>query len=135
MMGSPSANGGLAARPWGAPILVEAKPNARWSLDFVHDQFAHRRRSRIVNIVDDVTRKCLGAVPETPMLGRGVARELTAIIERRGARNDRVRPWHRVHLQRHARLVQGRSDQLALHRTGKADAKWVHREFQEPDAR
>ena len=23
-----------------APILVEARPNARWSLDFVHDQFA-----------------------------------------------------------------------------------------------
>lgn len=22
------------------PILVEARPNARWSLDFVHDQFA-----------------------------------------------------------------------------------------------
>jgi Transposase len=27
-----------------APILVEARPNARWSLDFVHDQFANRRR-------------------------------------------------------------------------------------------
>jgi putative transposase len=26
-----------------APILVEAKANARWSLDFVHDQFAGRR--------------------------------------------------------------------------------------------
>jgi putative transposase len=23
-----------------APILVESKPNARWSVDFVHDQFA-----------------------------------------------------------------------------------------------
>jgi transposase InsO family protein len=39
-----------------APILVEAKPNARWSLDFVHDQFACGRRFRILNIVDDVTR-------------------------------------------------------------------------------
>ena len=28
-----------------APILVEAKPNARWSTDFVHDQFANGRRS------------------------------------------------------------------------------------------
>ena len=27
-----------------APILVEAKPNARWSLDFVHDQLASGRR-------------------------------------------------------------------------------------------
>ena len=38
-----------------APILVEAKPNARWSLDFVHDQLACGRRFRILNIVDDVT--------------------------------------------------------------------------------
>ena len=38
------------------PILVEAKVNARWSLDFVHDQFAQGRRFRILNIVDDVTR-------------------------------------------------------------------------------
>ena len=27
-----------------APILVEATPNARWSVDFVHDQFACGRR-------------------------------------------------------------------------------------------
>jgi len=44
-----------------APILVEARPNARWSLDFVHDQFATGRRFRILNVVDDVTRECLAA--------------------------------------------------------------------------
>jgi transposase InsO family protein len=38
-----------------APLLVEARANARWSLDFVHDQMAHGRRFRILNIVDDVT--------------------------------------------------------------------------------
>jgi putative transposase len=67
-----------------APILVEAKPNARWSLDFVHDQFANGRRFRILNIVDDVTKECLGAIPDTSISGRRVARELTAIVERRG---------------------------------------------------
>ncbi|MGY4230291.1 transposase InsO family protein [Bradyrhizobium sp. USDA 4503] len=35
-----------------ASILVEARPNARWSLDFVHDQFANGRCLRILNIVD-----------------------------------------------------------------------------------
>ena len=35
-----------------APILVEAKANARWSLDFVHDQFACGRRFRVLNVVD-----------------------------------------------------------------------------------
>jgi hypothetical protein len=48
-----------------APILVEARPNARWSLDFVHDQLAYGRRFRILNIVDDVTRECLAAIPDT----------------------------------------------------------------------
>ena len=67
-----------------APILVEARPNARWSLDFVHDQFANGQRLRILNIVDDVTKECLGAIPDTSISGRRVARELTAIVERRG---------------------------------------------------
>ena len=34
-----------------APVLVEARPNARWSLDFVHDQFGSGRRFRILNIM------------------------------------------------------------------------------------
>ncbi len=36
-----------------APILVAARVNARWSLDFVHDQFACGRRFRVLNVVDD----------------------------------------------------------------------------------
>ena len=67
-----------------APILVEAKANARWSLDFVHDQFANGRRFRILNVVDDVTKECLGAIPDTSISGKRVTRELMAIIERRG---------------------------------------------------
>ena len=67
-----------------APILVEVMPNARWSLDFVHDQLAYGRRFRILNIVDDVTRECLAAIPDTSISGRRVARELTALIDQRG---------------------------------------------------
>lgn len=66
------------------PILVEAKVNARWSLDFVHDQFAFGRRFRILNIVDDVTRECLAAIPDTSISGKRVARELTMLISSRG---------------------------------------------------
>jgi putative transposase len=66
------------------PILVEPKVNARWSLDFVHDQFALGRRFRILNIVDDVTRECLAAIPDTSISGKRVARELTALIGGRG---------------------------------------------------
>ena len=67
-----------------APLLVEAKPNARWSLDFVHDQMANGRRFRILNIVDDVTHECLASIPDTSISGHRVARELTALIEWRG---------------------------------------------------
>ena len=67
-----------------APILLESKSNARWSVDFVHDQLACGRRLRTLNIVDDVTRECLAAIPDTSIAGRRVARELTALIKRRG---------------------------------------------------
>jgi transposase InsO family protein len=66
-----------------APILVEARPNARWSLDFVHDQFAGGQRFRVLKVVNDVARECLAAIPDTSISGRRVARELTTLIERR----------------------------------------------------
>jgi hypothetical protein len=59
--------------------LLEARANARWSLEFVHDQFASGRRFRILNVVDGVTRECLAAIPDTSISGRRVARELTGI--------------------------------------------------------
>lgn len=67
-----------------APILIEAQANARWSLDCVHDQFACGRRFRILKVVDDVTRECPAAIPDTSISGRCGARDLTALIERRG---------------------------------------------------
>lgn len=38
------------------------------------------RRFRVFNIVDDVTRECLAAIPDTSISGCRVARELTDII-------------------------------------------------------
>ena len=42
------------------------------------------RRFRVLNIVDDVTRECLAAIPDTSICGRRVVRELALLIERRG---------------------------------------------------
>lgn len=67
-----------------APILVAPAANARWSLDFVHDQFACGRRFRILNIIDDVTKECLAAIPDTSIGGKRVVRELTVLTARRG---------------------------------------------------
>jgi len=66
------------------PPPVLALSNQRWSLDFVHDQLVTGRRFRILNIVDDVTRECLAAVPDTSISGKRVVRELTELIARRG---------------------------------------------------
>jgi putative transposase len=67
-----------------APLLTVHAPNARWLVDFVHDQFAQGRRFRIFNVIDDVTQECLAAVVDTSISSRRVARELTALVARRG---------------------------------------------------
>jgi putative transposase len=67
-----------------APLLLLALPNARWSIDFVHDQLACGRRFRILNVIDDVTKECLAAVADTSISGKRVARELAALVARRG---------------------------------------------------
>ena len=50
-----------------APILTPLKPNARWSLDFVSDQFTDGRRFRILIVVDDCTRECIGLLADTSL--------------------------------------------------------------------
>ncbi len=47
------------------------------------DQFANGQRFRVLNVVDDAARKCLSAPPDISISGHRVARELTALIERR----------------------------------------------------
>ena len=66
-------------RPMETPVAA----NQRWSLDFVADQFTDGRRFRILAVVDDCTRECLGLVADTSISGGRVARELDAIIARR----------------------------------------------------
>ena len=67
-----------------APIALPSGPNERWSLDFVSDSFTDGRRFRILAIVDDFTRECLALVADTSLSGARVARELDAVIARRG---------------------------------------------------
>lgn len=118
------------------PILIEAKANARWSLDFVHDQFALGRRFRILNIVDDVTRECLAAIPDTSISGRRVARELTVLIGKRG-KPAMIVSDNGTEFTSNAILgwAKRSSCRMALHRAGQADAERLHRILQRPDAR
>ena len=63
-----------------APMLVQLMPNQRWSLDFVSDQFTDCRRFRVLTVIDDCTRECLGLIADTSLSGLRVARELHQII-------------------------------------------------------
>jgi transposase InsO family protein len=97
-----------------APIIIEARANARWSLDFVHDQFACGRRFRILNIVDDVTRECLAAVPDTSISGMRVARELNAVIARRG-KPGMIVSDHGTELTSNAILAWAKENRIEWH--------------------
>lgn len=66
------------------PIALPSRPNERWSLDFVSDAFTDGRRFRVLAVVDDFTRECLTLVADTSLSGQRLARELNAIIARRG---------------------------------------------------
>ncbi len=66
------------------PMIVPEAINQRWSLDFVSDAFTDGRRVRVFAVVDDYSRECLGLIADTSISGLRVARELDAIILKRG---------------------------------------------------
>ena len=66
------------------PLENPLAANQRWSLDFVSDQMTDGRRFRILTVIDNCTRECLGLIADTALSGRRVAGELDAIMLRRG---------------------------------------------------
>ena len=65
---------------------VPSRTNQRWSMDFVSDQLSDGRRFRILNVVDDYSRECIGQVVDTSLTGQRVARFLSELI------NERCKP-------------------------------------------
>lgn len=65
------------------PLAIPTKPNERWSIDFVHDQLSCGRRFRILNVVDDYSRYCVGQLVDTSISGARMARFLDQLIESR----------------------------------------------------
>jgi putative transposase len=66
------------------PIAVPTRPNERWSMDFVSDQLACGRHIRILNIVDDYSRVCVGQLVDVSISGARMARSLDQLSEVRG---------------------------------------------------
>ena len=88
-------------------------------------------------VVDDFTRECLCLVADTSLSGARVARELTAIIARRGARPLLCVSDNGTELTSigDPDLVPAEQGRLALHRTGQAAAERVRGELHRPAAR
>jgi len=57
-----------------------ARPNARWSLDFLSDSFGASRKFRILAVIDDCCRENLCLMADTSISGARVARELDALV-------------------------------------------------------
>src|SRR5215212_8465000 len=93
---------------------MAARPNARWSIDFIHDQMGCGRRFRILNILDDVTKECLAAIADTSISGQRVARELTDLIAQRG-KPELIVSDHGIEFTSHAMLAWTSEHQVAWH--------------------
>ena len=65
-------------------MTVPTRVNERWSMDFVSDQLASGRRFRVLNIVDDYSRECVGQLTDTSISGCRVARYLNELMSTRG---------------------------------------------------
>jgi len=87
-----------------SPMALPEAANQRWSLDFVSDALANGRRFRVLAVVDDFTRECLGLVADTSLSGLRVGRELDRIVEQRGCRPATIVSDNGTELTSHAIL-------------------------------
>jgi transposase InsO family protein len=117
------------------PIPRPEGVNSRWSTDFVQDQLANGRRFRVLTIIDDVTKECLAAVPDTSLSGKRVVREMDALIARRG-RPDVIVSDNGTEFTSAAVLAFTQTAKLdwSLHRAGQADRERLRRELKGKDA-
>lgn len=101
--------------------------------NFVSDQLTDGRNFRILTVVDECTRECLGLVADTSLSGSRVAQELDRLIIERGKPKMVVCDNGTEFQQRHPDMGRSEPRRLALHRTRQADAECLHRKLQMAD--
>jgi len=65
-------------------LPIPARPNERWSMDFVQDALSDGRKFRSLTIVDDFSRECPTIEVDTSIGGFRVARVLDRLSQMRG---------------------------------------------------
>lgn len=78
------------ARRRPVPTGVASRPNQCWSMDFVSDKLADGRSFRILTVVDQFTRECVGLEADRSMTGMKVAQTLNAAKQERGSLPDSI---------------------------------------------
>ena len=96
-----------------SPMALPEAANQRWSLDFVSDALSNGRRFRVLAVVDDFTRECLGLVVDTSLSGLRVGRELDVIVEQRGCRPATIVSDNGTELTSHA-ILRWQEEQSVL---------------------
>jgi putative transposase len=66
------------------PRVAPARPNERWSMDFVRDTLGDGRAFRAFTLVDDFTRRCLAVEVEISLPGARVVQVLERLAGTRG---------------------------------------------------
>ena len=68
----------------GRQPMPAAALNQRWSMDFMSDQLADGRRIRVLNVLDDFSRRCLASEVDTSLPGLRVCRVLDVLVKSHG---------------------------------------------------
>ena len=61
-----------------------SRPNERWAMDFMHDEFADGRKFRVLTVIDVFTRECLALEARRSFRGHDVAAVLSELIASHG---------------------------------------------------
>lgn len=83
-MFGPSSGGSWRAGQRALTTALAVQANQRWSMDFVSDKLADGRSFRILTVVDQFTRECVGLEADRSMTGRKVSEVLDRAKQERG---------------------------------------------------
>jgi putative transposase len=75
----------MARRQRAVTTAMATRPNQRWSMDFVSDRLADGPSFRMLTVVDQFTRECVGLEADRSMTGKKVAEALQNAKQERGS--------------------------------------------------
>lgn len=73
------------ARRTRVPALQAARPNQKWSMDFVAAKLVDGRWFRVLTVIDQFTRECVLLLADSSLTGHKVAQALSQAIAERAA--------------------------------------------------